>query len=527
MPYTTEQLQSVSTLFTSERIGVADAVSMLREMERQSVVHLCEYSGEIIEGEPFVVETRRSRPVPSGRHATWSFRWLRQYWVERHYFADEDNAAAFGCRQCDCCGEWVMPDEAEADGVQVYDNWFCSYDCAHDNGWEECENCGSWVHEDDMVYIEDGHCFCDRYCAERAGWRECERCEEWVHEDDAFTVMCRGEEQLWCESCYDYSSSYCEECGEHVHEDEVSYDEELGEYVCDSCREGMPEPQIGRWNYTPSVITLFGGTPGDAPFMGVELETDGGHSRNEYAATLEAIERFREHWWMTDDGSLDSSGIELTSHPMTLAYHESIRWMYDDIKAAASKFDYKSHDTGRCGLHVSIDKTWFGKTGVVQDANIYKLMRLTQRFERQLTTFSRRTDNHWCRYNTSLDYSPSKVPFKVNLRNGLGIGEKNVFAKSNEFMMNEREKYRAVNICHRDHVEIRIFRGTLKWSTYFASLALVDGLARVVKQHGSIWVESVNWYDLVDEIVAAVRKGGNEFSAECLENYLDEKGLRR
>lgn len=528
MPYTTEQLQSVSTLFAAERIGAAEAVSMLKEMERRSVVRVCEYSGEIIEDDPLVVEVRRSRPVPHGRNEYRAWQFGLEHWVERHYFADEDNARAFGCRQCDCCGEWTMPDHDE--GVYVHEYWFCSYDCAHDSGWEECESCGCWVHEDDLVYIEDGHCFCDDYCAERAGWYRCGNCGEWTHESDSWCVRSGGVDQSWCEYCRDNNATCCEGCGDTVNDDEVAYDDQSGCYYCDDCRNDCCcGAHIESWSYTPSEIRFFSVPDAEpAPFLGVELETDGGHGREMYAAKLEGLERFKELWWMTDDGSLDDSGVELTSHPMTLAYHESVMGLYEEIGAVAKEFGYKSHDTGRCGLHVSVDKKWFGKSPVVQDAGIYKLMRLTQRFERQLTAFSRRTDNHWCKYCTNEDYSPSKAPLKVDVRNVRGVGEGNLFAKSAMFKANEGgDKYRAVNIRHRNHVEIRIFRGTLKWSTYFASLALVDGLARVVKEHGSIWIESVSWYELVDCVIAAVRRGGNGRSAECLENYLDEKGLLR
>ena len=170
-----------------------------------------------------------------------------------------------------------------------------------------------------------------------------------------------------------------------------------------------------------------------------------------------------------------------------------------------------------------MNRDWFGKSEVVQDAHIYKLMRLMQRFERQFTLFSRRTDNHWCNYGTHVNYKPFED--KVDLKTPRGrSGE--LLAMSRTFKENERDKYQAVNIRHSSHVEIRIFRGTLRWTTYFASLALVDGLARLVKLHGSRWIEDVSWYDLMDEVVAQVKAGGNEFSAQCLEEYLVEKSLR-
>ena len=81
----------------------------------------------------------------------------------------------------------------------------------------------------------------------------------------------------------------------------------------------------------------------------------------------------------------------------------------------------------------------------------------------------------------------------------------------------------ALNFQHSQTFEFRIFRGTMKWSTYFAALALVDGMCRTVKEHGSTWVETVSWYDLIEEVID---RCSCDYSRECLVAYLNEKGLR-
>lgn len=537
MPYTTEQLQAVSTLFAMERLmGVSeracmeDSVDTLRNMERQNVVRIDEYSGEIIEGEPFVVEHVYFRAIPTPRrHNWWSH--SRQRVVERHYYADEDNAIAAGCRRCDCCEEWVHPNQQEdGEGISVPNgDWFCSYDCAGDSGWSTCQRCGEWVHTDDEVYIENVGSFCDEWCAERAGYFRCDHCDEWTSEYDSHTVMVDGDTESWCEWCYDNHSVYCDRCDEHVHEDEISYDEDSGEYVCDSCRRdedfddccssgSCSTARINSYNYCPP-IKLFG----TSPFrMGVELETDSGSNRMAYAGALDSIEGFNEHFWMTEDGSL-SNGVEITSHPMDLAYHWKlyVGGIYGAISNAASKYGFVSHNSGNCGLHVSMSRDALGKSVIVQDAAILKMMRLCQRFENQLLVFSRRRRadlERWATFKTYGDYSEksTKVDVKTDDR------KYGLFDKARAFKENETTKYRAVNICHANHVEIRIFRGTLKWSTYFATLAFVEGLAKVSKVKPLEWVEGVSWYDFINEVVDAVSVDGPR---EMLREYLDEKGL--
>ena len=148
-------------------------------------------------------------------------------------------------------------------------------------------------------------------------------------------------------------------------------------------------------------------------------------------------------------------------------------------------------------------------------------MRLCQRFENQLLVFSRRKHadlERWATFKTYGDYSEknTKVDLKTDDR------KYGLFDKARAFKENERTKYRAVNICHANHVEIRIFRGTLKWSTYFATLAFVEGLAKVSKVKPLEWVEGVSWYDFISEVVDAVSVDGPR---EMLREYLDEKGL--
>lgn len=515
MTYTQEQLQRTSTYFRDswrragdstwwQRLAINNTIAALRSHEE-----CYQWQVRVLGADEIICCESCGEEIGFIRDGETTFRYEDVVEVDGHVFCNYDCAANDGYHECENCGTYIHEDdEIYVDGSGSY----CSSECAEEHGFRQCEECEEWGRERDGFYVGDRF-FCCTRCAERAGLVRCEHCGEWVDEYDTRSV---GDE-TWCDWCVDDHARYCDECEEYFDESDVDYFEDSDQHLCRSCQEEVGYRLIGSWNYCPP-ITFFGSA--SSPRMGVELETDGGRNRLNYAKALSKIEGFQNHFWMTDDGSLQD-GVEITSHPMSLAYHESLMGLYEEIGETANRFGYASHNGGRCGLHVSIPKDWFGKTEVVQDAGIYKLMRLTQRFERQLTTFSRRLDNHWCEYRTSYDYSPKKETVSVKG----GTRENSLLAKSYDFKMNERTKYRAVNICHRNHVEIRIFRGTLKWSTYFASLALVDGLARVVKKHGSVWVESVTWYDLMDEVVKLVKEGGNEKSSEYLAAYLADKGL--
>ena len=541
MPYTNAQLQAASSDFRAtyghmpDEMAIRLALDMLAEFERHNCPVYDERTGEVIEGEPFVIETLRGRRVPAPRRY-WRD-WVWEGYIVKHFYADEQSAIEDGCRQCEWCGNWHHHSDL-GDDVEVNNDWYCSYDCAHEDGWETCNYCGEWVRNDESIYIDHGDYpyYCDESCAERDGWVRCERCDEWVHEDYTWSV---GDEH-WCEPCADYHSATCEECDERYPNDEIEYDEERDQYLCPECRgecshHRSRQPRNRRWDnllheygwaprieffHTVGVWNAY--SPKPPLFMGVELETDGGSNRAEYVEKLGSIDGFCDHFWMTKDSSLNN-GVEITSQPCTLDFHEELlEKVYEEISKAAVEFGYRSHDGGRCGLHVHVNRSFFGKDKRLQDAGGYKLMRLLQRFEQAFTLFSRRTDNYWCNYKMgNRDYKLKDDEVKANRT---GKDEAGLLQKASQMTWNETTHAQALNFQHDATFEFRIFRGTLKWTTYFACLGMVDGLCRTVKKHGSIWVEEVNWYDLMDEVIANCE---NEYATECLTAYLDEKELRR
>ena len=428
-------------------------------------------------------------------------------------FCDEGCAHEHGYEQCAQCGTWHRTD----DMVQLGNDWFCNNNCAHDFGWRECEGCGEMLWNEDAIEARDRYgtvvLFCSDGCAAEDGYEQCDRCGEW--RETCETVRSSGCEEAWCDECRDSYAMRCRGCGDWFDEDDGRYNSS-DEWYCQECFEEYSTDHLFRYGYRPR-ITPFG----SGLLLGVELETDGGCSRPRYCNELHAIEGFAPRFWMTEDGSLDN-GVEITSQPMTLEEHCNIRdTIYVPIGETAREYDFVSHNGGRCGLHVHVNRDFFGKTIAVQDAGGYKMMRLLQRFERQFFTFSRRTSTQWCGYKTSADFTPKKDT--ASILKPECDKEQGLLSKSRAMVRHETSHSQALNFEHSATFEFRIFRGTLKWETYFASLGMVDGLARTAKEHGSIWVESVNWYDLVDEVI---ERCSVEYARDCLVEYLDEKGLR-
>ena len=418
-------------------------------------------------------------------------------------------AAGGHYHKCSHCGTWVDVDRRDV--RQIGGGYLCSDECVTGSGYVQCSQCDSWVRERDAIEIE-GEFYCDSDCAYDADWRRCERCGEWHSSDETEHVRNFG---TVCEDCADYHYYRCERCDEYVTWDDWDDEEDM----CSRCSEAE---ELHSYGYTP-MLEFFGDTDGNSkPFLGVELETDGGSDRPRYVrglANLETSDRF----WMTKDSSI-RNGVEVTSHPMTLDEHIGCG-LWEDVRATALEHGFGSHNGGRCGLHIHVNRDFFGKSPKVQEVGGFKMMRLMQRFETQFTTFSRRANHDWCSYKMSRDYSPKNPKKKVDVRTGSNPYEDRevpFIKKASNCVGYETEHNQAVNFQHRKTFEVRICRGTLLLSTFYASLAMVQGLARACKSHGEAWVESVSWYGLMEWIIADC---DNLIARDHLVAYLNNKGL--
>jgi hypothetical protein len=78
-------------------------------------------------------------------------------------------------------------------------------------------------------------------------------------------------------------------------------------------------------------------------------------------------------------------------------------------------------------------------------------------------------------------------------------------------------RYRCINLQNDSTIEFRIFRGTLKYTTFVATLQLVNEICNICKRATTEDVESMCWADFVSQI-------DTENRAELVE-YLKIRGL--
>ena len=171
------------------------------------------------------------------------------------------------------------------------------------------------------------------------------------------------------------------------------------------------------------------------------------------------------------DGSLHN-GFEIVSHPMTLAKHlRTMKWQKG--MEYLTKMGYKSHNTSTCGLHIHINRNFFGGKSV-QGINGAKIAYLMENNRQDIIKFTRRRSeelDRWARFgDMARRLSQYATP-----------RTKSMLSTSFRYQYNSRNKYVALNTIHANTFEFRIFKGTLNFGTLVASMQLVDNLARIVK----------------------------------------------
>ena len=184
--------------------------------------------------------------------------------------------------------------------------------------------------------------------------------------------------------------------------------------------------------------------------------------------------------YIKTDGSLND-GMELVSHPCSILYHRT-EFPWKDITRKAKRLGYTAHNAGTCGLHVHISRDRLGESSEDQEETISRLMFFFESHWNELVKFSRRTEhalNQW-----AARYGYKDCPKEI-LEN----------AKSSS-----KGRYASVNICNAKTVEIRMFRGTLKYNTLIATLEMVDAICENVICHTDDELHGQSWADFVVSI---------------------------
>ena len=366
------------------------------------------------------------------------------------------------CYHCEC--------EIE-DGEETQDNdgdYYCQ-DC-RDNHLFYCEDCQEWYSSsDNESYYVDDKMYCEN-CFENSDGHFCEDCQEYHFN---CTDVGGSSQYYWvCESCLLDNYFECCECNNYFSLD--NHNEHNDNSYCNECYQDIPK-FINDYSFKPEPIFYENTQEFNInSYFGIELEIDNG-GKNEYNAEelLDIANNFDELLYIKEDGSI-SDGMELVSHPCSFEYHSKV-FPWQKILKTASNQGYESHNAGTCGLHVHVSRTAFTN----QEAGITKLLWIFEKFWDNILTFSRRTPEQVQRWakNYGLEDSPEQLKHKADNAGG---------------------RYFAINLKNYHTVELRIFRGTLNYNTFLATLQFCNLLIDICNNWSLQDIAGITWNNLVD-----------------------------
>jgi len=203
----------------------------------------------------------------------------------------------------------------------------------------------------------------------------------------------------------------------------------------------------------------------------VELEIDSG-GKNDDNAKFVVNFLGDTNVYCKHDGSI-ANGFEIVTHPCTYEYHQQLP--YKTLFKHLVNLKYRSHDVNTCGLHIHINRNYFAKDKLTQDLNISKLLYIFEKYWDKIVLIARRDSNGYAQ--------------RFFLKEDETILD--MYAKSKN-----SNKYGVINLKHKDTVEIRIFKGTLNYDTYIATLQFVNKIVKITKSIDIYNIQTLTWEDI-------------------------------
>lgn len=255
---------------------------------------------------------------------------------------------------------------------------------------------------------------------------------------------------------------------------------------------------IHQYNYTPEYIKHFMDHENKRTtlLLGAEIEVGGNKPEidlnNKQSVVKKCIQIMNgsnsdkeDLIYSTHDGTVQ---IEIDTMPCSLEYHRN-KMNYKEMFKYLDEQGYKGHDCDTAGLHIHANRDYLGKTKMQQDLVISKILYIIEKFNDNICVIGRR--------NT--DYSQfvgdrCKADTAINL-----------FVK-----YDNTGKRAALNLQHKDTIEFRMFKSTLKYETFLLTLEFVKDIIDFAKSINIEEIEKITWNDLM-----------KTFSKELQQYYVD------
>ncbi len=393
-------------------------------------------------------------------------------------------------QECENCGYTI-----NAKDVFTRDNAdYCA--ACYDEGFFVCRICGSSASTNDQCEA-DNHLMC-RSCYED-NYTDCCDCGDTINIINGYTV---GDDGTYCESCFYDQFFVCEVC-----DTTLPYAALATDGICRDCAEDAEDDGIHDYGYKPEPVFYRRKNDKTRLFFGVELETACEDSDKIPGAVKELMAFDSDRYYLKDDSSISPHGFELVTHPATLAYH--LREMpWKKITTLLSARGFVSHNNKSCGLHVHASKDFFTQVDLI------KLALFVHGNPGPLEKLARRNAAHYAAFadkiklvkeNAQDDADLARSACKCPSCSASHIPANVQKAKKFQILLNNPDRYEAINFLPEYTVEFRLFRGTLKTGTIYATLELVDAICQFVKVYNTRQVCSTDGWNYFLEFVGKAK----------------------
>ena len=251
---------------------------------------------------------------------------------------------------------------------------------------------------------------------------------------------------------------------------------------------------IHQFNYVPKYIKHF--MPGESEdttlLLGAEIEVGGNNnvtSDNDKNSTVKKCIQIMNGSDSDEENLIYSTHdstvqIEFDTMPCSLEFHKN-KMNYREMFEYLDKEGYKGHDCETAGLHIHANRSYLGKSRIVQELVISKILYILEKFNDEICVIARR-DN---------DYSE----FAGEKQNEDSIVE--LYSK-----YKDKGKRAALNLQHKDTIEFRMFKSTLKYETFILTLEFVKDIIDYAKSVDIEEIELAKWSDLMNCFSYELRK---------------------
>ena len=292
-------------------------------------------------------------------------------------------------------------------------------------------------------------------------------------------------------------------------------------FYCDNC---FKYNKCNVDNYhSPSISTTFLKSAEDKEeeklFLGIELETTKGTTayfdNDDHIEDIFYIRKnYKELKLNFEKDSSIGNGMEIITQPMTYKYIKENQDKFKDILNHLIESGNYSHDKGKCGLHIHVSRNALGNSETEIKQTIEKLMLFVETYRNNVELFSRRKHQQYNQYNA---YT---IPFHKSYGDTSLIKNEDYY-KSGKLLyeLNQFDSIghsSVVNVntgsstTQGSTVEFRMFRGTLKYETFIATIEFVYNLINVCKNN---MTSKISWNKVIN------------YGGDFIKDYVNSLGI--